>query len=180
VIALAFSASPIEAAGPKKVTTIITGSITKSNLTSGACGGVSDANGTDSYDTICGNSGSCQCLSAASLTLAGNFGKGTANLSVTVDENSNAVTGQDVNACAPAFGVFTLSIPARGKLSASTQTLNAMGAVCGSAGTTTVVALGGFSIEGSTTKSTGSGTFNGTVSTVGAVSIKLVGLITTP
>jgi hypothetical protein len=182
MLAVALSASSIMAATPKKVTGVVSGGISKSNLTPGACPAVVDVNGTHSYDTTCGHPGSCQCISASGLTLAGGFGKGTVNLSVTVDEDSTAITGlsTDLNACAPAFGVFTLTIPAKGKIAGRTQTLNAMGAVCGTAGTTTVVALGGFSVESSTASTSGSGTFNGTVSTVGSVSVKLIGLIANP
>ena len=180
ILALAFGASSLMAAGPRKVTGTISGSINSSNLQSDACPAVTDANGTDSYDSICANSGSCKCLSASGLPLNGGFGKGTVNLSVTVDTDLSVKTGFDANSCSPAFGVFTLAIPARGKIAARTQTINAMGSICGTPGITTVVALGGFSIEGSTVGSTGSGTFNGTVNTVGSLSVKLVGLISSP
>jgi hypothetical protein len=181
VFVLAFATSSM-AAGPRKTTGRISGNITQSNLTVGTCAAVTDANGTDSYDTICAHSGSCKCLSVAGLALSGGFGRGTANLSVTVDENSAAVTGSDLNACAPAFGVFTLSIPATRKSAAQTQTLNAMGSVCGTAGMTNVVALGGFSVEASNASlmASGSGTFNGTINTVGGLSITVTGLITNP
>jgi len=180
ILALAFGASSLMAAGAKKVTGTINGSISASNLQTGACAPLTDANGTDSYDTICGHSGSCRCLSASGLSLTGGFGRGTVNASVTVDTDSSVKTGLDVNACSPAFGVFSLTIPAKGKIAARTQTINATGAICGSPGISTVVALGGFSIEGSTASSSGSGTFNGTVSTTGSLSVKLVGLISNP
>lgn len=182
ILTLVLNASLTIAAGIKAVTCTISGSLSASNLKSGACPPVIDANGTDSYDTICGDPESCKCLSAAGLSLSGGFGKGTASLSVTVDENAAVTTGSDPEACAPAFGVITLSVPTKGKIAGFTQTLNAMGSVCGTAETTTLVALGGFSIEASSAKpeSSGSGTFNGTVSTVGALSIKLTGLITNP
>jgi len=124
----------------------------------------------------------CKCINASNLILSGGFGKGTANLIATADESSTVVTGSDASACAPAFAVVTLSIRARGKIPASTQTLNALGAVCGSAGTTTVNVLGGFSIEGSNSNppASGSGIFNGTVGTAGQVSVTLSGLITNP
>ena len=184
-IAIALSSLPVSAAsGPKKTTATITGSVSKSNLTSGPCAPLVDANGTHSYDTMCppADVNSCQCLSVAGLVLSGGFGKGTANLSATADEAATVVTGSAADACAPAFAVVTLSIPAKGNTPASTQTLNALGAICGSAGTTTVTALGGFSIAGSnsTPAASGSGTFNGTISTVGQVSVKLTGLITNP
>jgi len=170
------------AAGIKTVTCTISGSLSASNIKPGACPPVTDANGSDSYDTICGDPESCKCISAAGLSLSGGFGKGTATLSITVDENAAVTTGSDPEACAPAFGVITLSVPAKGKIAGFTQTLNALGGVCGTAETTTLVALGGFSIEASSAKpeSSGSGTFNGTVSTTGALSIKLTGLITNP
>jgi len=167
----------------KSVTCTISGNVAASNLTLGACPAVTDAkNGIDSYDTICGDPGSCKCLSVTGLSLSGGFGKGTAKLFVTVDENAAVTTGSDVEACAPAFGVIALSVPAKGKTAGFTQTLNALGSVCGTPQTTTLVALGGFSIEASSAnpESTGSGTFNGTVSMVGALSIKLSGLITNP
>jgi hypothetical protein len=84
--------------------------------------------------------------------------------------------------CAFAFGVVTLSITAKGKISASTQTLNALGAICGTAGVTPVTILGGFTIVGSSSnpQASGSGTFNGAVSTTGQVSTTLSGLITNP
>ena len=179
VFALAFNGSAM-AAGPRKTVGRISGNVSQSNLTPGACAAVTDANGTDTYDTICAHSGSCQCVNAPGLTLTGGFGRGTANLSVTVDENSAAVTGTDVNACAPAFGVFTLSIPAKRNVPAQTQTLNAMGAVCGSPGTTNVVALGGFSVHASDAVTSGSGTFNGSINTIGGLSVTLTGLITNP
>ncbi len=171
------------AAGIKTVTCTISGGLTPADLNSGACSAVMDANnGIDSYDTICGHPESCKCISAKGLSLSGGFGKGTASLSFTLDENAAVTTGSDPEACAPAFGVITLSVPAKGKIAGFTQTLNALGGVCGTAETTTLVALGGFSIDASSAKpgSSGSGTFNGTVSTTGALSIKLTGLITNP
>jgi hypothetical protein len=105
------------------------------------------------------------------LGLSGGFGKGMANLFITIDENPAVTTGSDVRACAPAFGVITLSVPSKGKIAGFTQTINSLGTVCGTAETTTLVALGGFSIEASSAnpESSGSGTFNGTVSTIGAL-----------
>ena len=173
-----------EAAGPKLTKGKLSGSVSKSDVSTGACAPVVDANGTHTYDTMCpaADAANCECITAPNLVLSGGFGKGTATLTATADESSTVVTGSDASACAPAFAVVTLSIHARGKVPASTQTLNALGAVCGTAGTTTVNVLGGFSIEGSnsTPPASGSGIFNGTVSTTGAVSVTLTGLITNP
>jgi hypothetical protein len=180
---LAFGASLTMAAGIKTVTGTISGSVTASDLTSDACPAVTDAkDGIDTYDAICSDPGSCICLSVTRLSLSGGFGKGTASLFVTVDENAALTTSSNVGACAPAFGVITLTIPAKGKTAEFAQTINAVGSVCGTAQTTTLVALGGFSIEASSAnpESSGSGTFNGTVSTAGALSIKLSGLIANP
>jgi hypothetical protein len=180
---LALGASFTTAAGIKTVTGTISGSVTASNFSSDACPAVTDVkDGIDSYDTICSDPGSCKCLSVTKLSLSGGFGKGTASLFVTVDENSAVTTGSNLEACAPAFSVITLAVPAKGKTSEFAQTLNAVGSVCGTAQTTTLVALGGFSIEASSAnpESSGSGTFNGTVSTTGALSIKLSGLIANP
>ena len=164
------------------MTGTIKGSVANSNPTAGACAPVTDANGTNSYDAICAHSGSCQCLSVTRLALTGGFGKGTANLAVTVDESSAVLTGPAEDACGPAFGVFTFSIPAKGKIAGRTQTLSVMGAVCGNAGTTTVATLGGFSIEGSTAnpKTSGSGTFIGSVSKSGSLLITVSGSIANP
>lgn len=173
----------VSMAATKTESGTISGSITASNFTSDACPAVTDArNGIDSYDTICSDPGSCKCLAVKGLGLSGGFGKGTASLLLTVDENAAVTTGSDTNACAPAFGVITLSVPAKGKTAGFEQTLNALGSICGTAETTTLLALGGFSIEASSKnpESSGSGTFNGAVSTTGALSIKLTGLITNP
>lgn len=173
-----------EAAGPKVTKGTLSGSVSQSDVTSGACAPVVDANGTHNYDTMCpaADTANCKCITAPSLLLSGGFGKGTATLTATADESSTVQTGTGLNACAPAFAVVTLSIHARGKIPASTQTLNALGAVCGTAGTTTVNVLGGFTIEGSNSSppASGSGIFNGTVSTAGQVSVSLSGLITNP
>ena len=154
----------VSMAATKTESGTISGSITASNFTSDACPAVTDArNGIDSYDTICSDPGSCKCLAVKGLGLSGGFGKGTASLLLTVDENAAVTTGSDTNACAPAFGVITLSVPAKGKTAGFEQTLNALGSICGTAETTTLLALGGFSIEASSKnpESSGSGTFNG-------------------
>jgi hypothetical protein len=172
-----------EAAG-KVVTGTISGAVSASDVTAGACAAVVDANGTDNYDTMCppADIANCKCINASHLILSGGFGRGTANLIATADETTTLQTANDVSACSPAFAVVTLSISARGKIPAKTQTLNALGAVCGTAGTTTVNVLGGFSIEGSSSNpaASGSGIFTGTVSTTGSVSVKLTGLINNP
>jgi hypothetical protein len=173
-----------EAAGPRVTKGTIAGAVTESDVTTGPCAAVVDANGTDSYDTMCpaADSADCKCINASHLILSGGFGRGTANLIATADESATVETGSSDSACAPAFAVVTLSINAKGKIPASTQTLNALGAVCGTAGTTTVNVLGGFSIEGTNSNppASGSGIFNGTVSTTGSVSVTLTGLITNP
>ena len=171
-----------EAAGPKLTKGTISGSVSPTDLTSGACAPVVDANGTHNYDTMCPDAANCKCINASNLILSGGFGRGTANLIATADESATVETGSGASSCAPAFAVVTLSIKARGKIPASTQTLNALGAVCGTPETTTVNVLGGFSIDGSNSNpaASGSGIFNGTVSTAGSVSIVLTGLITNP
>ncbi len=180
-IVLALGASSATAA-TKKVTANIKGTLAQSNSNDGACPPVVDANGSDSFGSTCAHPESCKCISATGLPLSGGFGKGTANISVTVDPNVEVSTGADSLSCSPAVAVFTLMIPAKKTTPTRTQTLNALGAVCGTAGTTNVSALGGFSVEASSANppASGSGTFNGTVSTVGALTIKLTGLITNP
>src|ERR1700719_999929 len=108
-IALAMFTSPVSAAGPKKTTGTITGSVSASNVKSGACAAVVDANGADPYDTMCptADTGSCKCISVSGLTLTGGFGRGTANLSATADESATVTTGSTADACAPAFAVVT-------------------------------------------------------------------------
>ena len=179
-ILLTFSTAQAFAAGPKRTIATLTGSVSRSSIASGACNPVVDANGTDDFDSICEHSGSCSCLTAPGLTLVGGFGRGTAILTATEDNDPSVLTGSDENACSPAFIVVTLSTLARGKIPATTQTLNALGAICGTAGTTTVVALGGFSIAHSSSSASGSGTFSGTISPVGQVAAKLTGVITNP
>ena len=183
-IAIALCASLVSEAGAKVIKGTITGAVSASNITPGACGPVTDANGTDSYGTMCpaADAASCECLSVSTLKISGGFGKGTASLTATADESATVETGGVTGTCAPAFGVLTLSITAKGKISASTQTINALGAICGTAAVTPVTILGGFTIVGSSSnpQASGSGTFNGTVSTTGQVSITLTGLITNP
>ena len=179
-LALILSASSTMAAGTRKVTATIKGTLSGSNAVAGACSAVTDANGTDSYDTICNNLGSCTCINATNLPLSGGFGAGKAAIFLTVDTDSSVTTGAGMEACAPAFGVLSLSVPARGKIAAKTQTLDVLGAVCGTAGRTAVTALGGFSIAASTADSSGSGTFNGALSQLGALTLKISGSITGP
>ncbi len=185
-IAIALCASLVSQAGAAKLTKgTISGSVSPSDLSTGPCAQVVDANGNDdAYDTMCAatDTADCKCITAPTLILSGGFGRGTATLTATADESATVETGSDPSACAPAFAVVTLSIKAKGKIPASTQTLNALGAICGTPETTTVNVLGGFSIEASNsrTPASGSGIFNGTVSTTGEVSITLTGLITNP
>jgi len=184
-ITIALFASLVSEAAAKLVKARISGSVNASDVTSGPCAPVVDTNGADTYDTMCpaADTANCKCINASNLLLSGSFGRGTANLIATADESSTVETSAtDPSACSPAFAVVTLSIAARGKVPAKTQTLNALGAVCGAPGTTTVSLLGGFSIEDSSSQppAMGSGTFNGTVSVTGQVSITLAGLINNP
>jgi hypothetical protein len=183
-IAIALCASLVSEVGAKVIKGTITGAVSSSNITPGACGPVTDDNGTDSYDAMCppADAASCECLSVSTLKVSGGFGRGTASLTATADESATVETGGVYGTCAPAFGVVTLSIAAKGRISARTQTLNALGAICGTAGVTPVSILGGFTIVGSSSnpQASGSGTFNGTVSPTGQVSITLSGQITNP
>jgi len=183
-IAIVLCTPLVSEAGAKLAKGTLTGSVSPTDISTGACAPVVDANGTDAYDSMCAatNPSDCKCLIASNLTLSSSFGRGTAVLTATEDNSTIVDTASNASGCSPAFAVVTLSINAKGKIPASTQTLNAIGAVCGSPGTTTVNVLGGFSIEGSDSNpaASGSGIFNGTVSTTGQVSIALTGLITNP
>lgn len=180
ILAIALCAFRAQVASAKTTTASLTGTASSSNITSGVCSAVTDANGhTDSYDTICENPGSCECIDV-SLNLSGGFGSGTAKLIATADVNPDVETGTEATACYPAFAAVTLSAKAKGKVPASTQTLNALGVICGTPITTPVTAQGGFTVEASSSGASGSGTFSGTLSQTGAVSIKLTGLITNP
>jgi len=181
-IAIAVFASLVSEASAKLIKATVSGPVSASDITSGACPDAVDANGTDTYDSMCPTGEDCKCLTASSLVVSGGFGKGTAVLTATESDNPTVVTGSSASACSPAFAVLTLSIKAKGKVPASTQTLNALGAICGSAGATTVNVLGGFTINASNSSppASGSGIFNGTVSTSGQVSILITGLITNP
>jgi len=185
VFATALGASSAMAAGAKKTTGTIKGSLVPANVTTGAaCGAATDANGApDPYSTICGSPQNfCSCLNAGPFPISGGFGSGKASLLVTIDYDPALETGLEPEACAPAFGVITFVIAPRGKTAGRTQTLHALGAICGSPGNTVVSALGGFTIAASSANppTTGSGTFNGTVSTLGGTSITVTGLIANP
>jgi hypothetical protein len=186
VLAIALGASSAMAAGAKKTTGTIKGSLVPANVSPGACASATDAHGnSDSYSEICGNSVKCSCLNAGPFLLTGGFGSGSAKLLVSIDYDPAVETDsdqKDLASCAPAFGVITFVIAARGKTAGRTQTLHALGAICGSPGKTVVSALGGFTIAASSANppTTGSGTFNGTVDTVGGTTITVTGLIANP
>jgi hypothetical protein len=184
VLAIALGASSAMAAGAKKTTGTIKGSLVPANVTAGACGSATDAHSAlDPYSSICGSPQQfCSCLNAGPFPISGGFGSGKASLLVTIDYDPALETGLEQASCAPAFGVITFVIAPRGKTAGRTQTLHALGAICGSPGNTVVSALGGFTIAASSANppTTGSGTFNGIVSTLGGTSITVTGLIANP
>ncbi|HZP44487.1 MAG TPA: hypothetical protein VFB15_02450 [Candidatus Binataceae bacterium] len=141
--------------------------------TSGAC--TSPANG---YQDQC-ESGSCICVTVNSATMTGKMaGKGTADLSVTVDTGDAVTDVVSTNGCSPFFGVGTTNTTL--KKVAVVQTFDFVGTDCAASKVTKPDVLsGGFAVEpGGTPPASGYGSLNGTYDkTTGVVKFTLKGPI---
>jgi hypothetical protein len=124
------------------------------------------------YAAVCPG-GTCGCVSIPNATVTGNLGKGTVDLELT--EDAALATTSDPVTCTPFFGTATITVPAIKKNPGNSETLNLVGAYCGTQGIS-----GGFGVAASPAPSpalTGFGSMSGTVSSKNALKITLRGPI---
>jgi hypothetical protein len=157
-------------AASKTTTQIASVAATATTPTNGQC--------TVGYSDQCTNLGSCTCVSITNGVVKGSLigkGTGTANLQVTSDDGAKTNGAVNEPGCGPNFVDATLT---NGSFHVDLALLVVQ---CPTKTSGVKSFTGGFSVESASNNETGSGTATGTFNkTTGAVSIKLVGTITTP